>query len=225
ERVIATGENEAAPARDHGVDETMDRAAPVPHDDNHIPTEDEHGAAAPGTQAHAGEGMPEARGDGRRRGGRGRGRDREREPREDAAPMVDDVAGRGTGDDAETPALSQRVEERAIEQPRPRADEQWQAEAPPRAAMADAGPYALPLDSLVAVAEAAGLQWVNSDAGKIEAAQQALAAVSPPTHARRETPAAAIANEGPLVLVETKKDLSQVKLPFETMAPDAPGRL
>ena len=46
--------------------------------------------------------------------------------------------------------------------------------------------YALPLDSLVAVAESAGLQWVNSDAGKIEAAQSAMAADAPPIHAPRE---------------------------------------
>ncbi len=46
--------------------------------------------------------------------------------------------------------------------------------------------YALPLDSLAAVAEAAGLQWVNSDAAKIEAAQSAMAADAPPAHVPRE---------------------------------------
>ena len=85
---------------------------------------------------------------------------------------------------------------------------------------AAATPYALPLDSLAAVAEAAGLQWVNSDAAKIEAAQSALAADAPPTRVPREIRTVAASEDGPLVLVETKKDLSQVKLPFET----APAR-
>ena len=47
----------------------------------------------------------------------------------------------------------------------------------PRRAPATAS-YALPLDSLVAVAESAGLQWVNSDAAKIQAAQAAMAATA-----------------------------------------------
>jgi ribonuclease E len=32
----------------------------------------------------------------------------------------------------------------------------------------------------------------------------------------RERPAPVVIDEGPLVLVETRRDLSQVKLPFET---------
>ena len=36
--------------------------------------------------------------------------------------------------------------------------------------------FVLPTDSLQAVAEAAGLQWVNSDAEKIRAVQAAMAA-------------------------------------------------
>ena len=78
--------------------------------------------------------------------------------------------------------------------------------------------YALPMDSLVAVAESAGLQWVNSDAEKMRSAQEAMAAAPAEIRVPREVAKAAPADEGPLVLVETKKDLSQFKLPFEQQA-------
>ena len=77
-------------------------------------------------------------------------------------------------------------------------------------------PFVLPMDSLQAVAEAAGLQWVNSDADKIRAVQAAMASEPPVVHAPRERKPVVAADEGPLVLVETRKDLSQFKLPFET---------
>jgi ribonuclease E len=89
--------------------------------------------------------------------------------------------------------------------------------------MAPATPYSLPLDSLVAVAESAGLQWVNSDAAKIEAAQAAMAAAAEPIRVPRDIPPVAAMDDGPLVLVETKKDLSQVKLPFETTPRETQG--
>ncbi|HEY2560318.1 MAG TPA: Rne/Rng family ribonuclease [Caldimonas sp.] len=89
--------------------------------------------------------------------------------------------------------------------------------------LARAEPYALPIDSLAAVAESAGLQWVNSDAGKIEAAQAAMAATPKPARVPREIVAVAAVDEGPLVMVETKKDLAQVKLPFETTAEETQG--
>ena len=74
----------------------------------------------------------------------------------------------------------------------------------------------LPTDSLQAVAEAAGLQWVSSDAEKIRAAQAEMAAAPAPVHVPRERKPVESVDNGPLVLVETRKDLSQVKLPFET---------
>jgi len=86
-----------------------------------------------------------------------------------------------------------------------------------------AEPYALPIDSLAAVAESAGLQWVNSDASKIAAAQAAIAALPTPARVPREIVAVAAIDEGPLVMVETKKDLGQVKLPFETAAQETQG--
>ena len=92
---------------------------------------------------------------------------------------------------------------------------------PAAAAAAAAVDYVLPIDSLVAVADGAGLQWVNSDAEKIRAAQAAMAAMPAPIHVAREIRKVELADEGPLVLVETKKDLSQVRLPFENQAPNA----
>jgi ribonuclease E len=74
--------------------------------------------------------------------------------------------------------------------------------------------FTLPLDELTEIAARSGLQWVNSDADKIAAAQAAIAAEPAPIHVPRERPALVIADEGPLVLVETRKDLRNLNLPF-----------
>jgi ribonuclease E len=86
------------------------------------------------------------------------------------------------------------------------------AAAEPSVAM----PYVLPLASLHAVAAASGLAWINSDADKARAVQDAMAREPQPVHVPRERPPLVRNDEGPLVLVETRKDLSQIKLPFET---------
>ncbi|MFY9513238.1 MAG: hypothetical protein WAQ05_19930, partial [Rubrivivax sp.] len=77
-------------------------------------------------------------------------------------------------------------------------------------------PFVLPTDALTALAQDAGLQWVHSDSEKVSAAQAAIAAEPKPIHVPREPKPPVIVDEGPLVLVETRKDLSQLKLPFET---------
>ena len=79
-----------------------------------------------------------------------------------------------------------------------------------------AEPFVLNADQLNAVAEASGLQWVGSDRAKILAAQEAMAREPKPAHVPREAKPVAAVDTGPLVLVETRKDLSQFKLPFET---------
>ena len=79
-------------------------------------------------------------------------------------------------------------------------------------------PYRLPTDELRQLAGSAGLEWVLSDAEKIRAVQEAMAAEPPPVRVPREPRRQVLADEGPLVLVETKKDLSQLKLPFEASA-------
>ncbi|KRD27015.1 ribonuclease E [Acidovorax sp. Root267] len=75
--------------------------------------------------------------------------------------------------------------------------------------------FALPIDELQQVAAASGLQWVNSDVDKIAAVQAAIAAEPKPIRVPRERPPAVVLDEGPLVLVETRRDLSAMKLPFE----------
>jgi ribonuclease E len=76
----------------------------------------------------------------------------------------------------------------------------------------------LPLSELQGIAQAAGLEWVNSDADKILAAQEAIASEPRPVHVPRERKPAVVIDDGPLVLVETRKDLNQVSLPFEQQA-------
>jgi len=71
------------------------------------------------------------------------------------------------------------------------------------------------MDALHALATEVGLQWVNSDADKIRAAQDAIANAPRPVHVPRERKPVAMLDDGPLILVETRKDLSQVTLPFD----------
>ncbi len=87
------------------------------------------------------------------------------------------------------------------------------------APMAASAPFILPIDALQAIAQGAGLSWVNSDADKIHAVQEAIANEPKPVHVPRERKPAVLQDDGPLILVETRKDLSQTTLPFET----APG--
>jgi ribonuclease E len=93
-----------------------------------------------------------------------------------------------------------------------------EAPAPSTAPRVLAEPYVLPVAQLHQIAQSSGLQWVNSDADKIAAAQAAIAAQPQPVHVPRERKPMVVVDEGPLVLVETRKDLSQMKLPFETAA-------
>jgi ribonuclease E len=65
------------------------------------------------------------------------------------------------------------------------------------------------------VAADSGLQWIGSDPAKIAAVQAQITAEPKPVHIPRERPpGVAIANE-PLVMVETKRDLGEMKLPFQ----------
>jgi ribonuclease E len=93
----------------------------------------------------------------------------------------------------------------------------------PALVAAPAETFVLATDQLAAVAQSAGLEWVSSDAEKIKAAQEAMASEPPPPHAPREPKPSASIDEGPLVLVETRKDLSQVKLPFESASGGTAG--
>ncbi len=182
-----------------------------------------------------------AEGEGRRGGrSRDRyGRDRrergDRAPREDAGMAGNGIGAEGMGDAQPQAAQSQGMQPQAAQ---PQAAQPQVAqmafdmqEAAPAAvqpvavqpivSMAPATQtqlaapqvqsYELPLDQLAQVAESSGLQWVNSDAEKIAAVQAAMAAEPKPAHVPRERPPVIVVSEGPLVLVETKRDLSSMK--------------
>ena len=118
---------------------------------------------------------------------------------------------------------AEHAEEHAEVQPEAKAEAH--AEAPQQVpapvpaaqpkATAAAEAYELPMTRLQSIAAGAGLEWVNSDADKIAAVHAAMAAEPAAIHVPREMKAAVVIDEGPLVLVETRKDLSQMKLPFE----------
>ncbi|WP_312843196.1 Rne/Rng family ribonuclease [Diaphorobacter nitroreducens] len=89
------------------------------------------------------------------------------------------------------------------------------AVAPATGGMPRVQTFTLPVDTLQQVAQASGLQWVNSDAQKIAAAQAAIAAEPKPVHVPRERAPVVVLDEGPLVLVETRRDLGAMQLPFD----------
>jgi ribonuclease E len=161
-------------------------------------------------------------------GGRRRGRGRDRYRRE---PRADGLPAEGAAIETTAPQPAEAATEFADEAPRaPRAAYVPHPSLPP-AAVSTAStaaspevsvrapvvvePFVLPIDTLQSIAQGSGLQWVNSDAQKIAAAQAAMAAEPKPVHKPRERKPAVVVDEGPLVLVETRKDLSQLKLPFE----------
>ena len=76
-------------------------------------------------------------------------------------------------------------------------------------------PFVLPIDEMQQVAQGSGLQWVLSDADKVAAVQAAIAAEPRPVRVPRERPPAVVLDDGPLVLVETRRDLRDLQLPFE----------
>ena len=82
-------------------------------------------------------------------------------------------------------------------------------------AMPKVQPFELPLQDLIQVASGSGLEWVNSDADKVALVRAAIAAEPKPVHVPRERPPVVVIDEGPLVLVETRRDLREMKLPFE----------
>ncbi|MCB2016978.1 MAG: ribonuclease E/G, partial [Hydrogenophaga sp.] len=76
-------------------------------------------------------------------------------------------------------------------------------------------PYTVSIEELTGIAQGSGLEWINSDESKVAAAQAAIAAEPKPIHVPREPRPVMVVDEGPLVLVETRKDLREVVLPFE----------
>lgn len=142
------------------------------------------------------------------RGERGERAERQERPVQDAAP------------EAAAPAPAEPVAPAAPrEAVTPRVAAAAQAPAPAAAPIARGlprvQPYTLPLGDLNQIAGGAGLLWVNSDADKVAAVQAAIAAEPQPVHTPRERPAPVVIDEGPLILVETRKDLRDMSLQFE----------
>jgi len=87
--------------------------------------------------------------------------------------------------------------------------------APARQGLPKVQAFTVSIDELNQVAQASGLEWVNSDAAKVAQVQAAIAAEPKPIHVPREIKPVVLVDEGPLVLVETRKDLRNMPLPFE----------
>jgi ribonuclease E len=147
---------------------------------------------------------------GRDRGGRGERGDRGgRGPREELPQQAEPAPVTPEGIETERPAEPARAAPVAAP-----------ARAPVQAAPATRGlprvqPFALPMDELSQVAQSSGLQWVNSDASKVAMVQAAIAAEPKPVHVPRARPAPIVIDEGPLILVETRRDLRNLPLPME----------
>jgi len=78
--------------------------------------------------------------------------------------------------------------------------------------------FVLPTSELHELASVAGLEWVQSNEESVRSVQAAMAAEPKPVHQARIIKPVVLDDVGPLVLVETRKDLSQMKLPFEAAA-------
>jgi ribonuclease E len=203
-----------------------------PADPVAIPAEAGMDATAEPGEPMGDDGAPAAEGE--REGGRRRNRSR-RDRRDDELASPLDGSAPAEASPAATDMAEVAVERDVAAAARTAshfADEapvQAQAQAPAAAVRAQQQPtavatverFVLPEGALHAVAESAGLQWVNSDSEKIRAVQEAMAREPKPVHIPREPRPVVMIDEGPLVLVETRKDLAQFKLPFETSSSTA----
>jgi len=146
------------------------------------------------------------------------GRDRRRR-QEDGSADVSQSDAAASGTSAEAPmqtAAEPRDSVEPIASIAPATAPQKTPAAPAVGGMPKVGAYALAVSELEAVASQSGLIWVNSDAEKIAKVQAAIAAEPAPIHVPRERVPAALVDHGPLILVETKRDLSQMKMPFDS---------
>jgi ribonuclease E len=173
-----------------------------------------------GDREDAGDGH-DGRADGRRRRGRNRG-ERPVDFSGDA-PMEASMSSADGGDppavaaqvsavQGSTPADSGIAAPAAVASPSVASPTAAGAGTPVRPAVE---PFVLPLAALQSLAQQAGLEWVHSDGDKVRSVQDAMAAEPKPVHVPRERKPVVLADDGPLVLVETRKDLSQLRMPFD----------
>lgn len=137
-----------------------------------------------------------------------------------AAAVVTEAVEVDVAPVVEVPAVAQVAEPVAVPVAAPVAeavpDAVAQAPAVVVPAVVVAPPYVLQLDELAAVARSAGLEWINSDTDKVRAVQEAIANTPAPVRQPREPRPVVVVDEGPLILVETRRDLAGLRLPFET---------
>ncbi|MGA8516038.1 MAG: ribonuclease E/G, partial [Burkholderiaceae bacterium] len=170
------------------------------------------------------QGDPNERRDGERRPRDRNGRD-SRERDSQGSGIGSERQGNPDGDAAYAQNVAQAPVERAQEATQSRAPAappvkpvSSPAQSATPISMPKISSYALPISDMAQVASSSGLQWVNSNPEKIAAVQAQIAAEPKPVHIPRERPPAVVIDNAPLVLVETKRDLRDMKLPFEAAA-------
>jgi ribonuclease E len=158
----------------------------------------------------------------RDRYGRDRGERGERRERSDHAPADNGMEANNTPSPADhspaAPAAQAYAAAPAPQAAKPVAPSSGPAHDSAPRAMPKVASYALPLADMAQVANGSGLEWVNSNPEKIAAVQAQIAAEPKPVHIPRERPPAVVIDDTPLVLVETKRDLRNMTLPFEVAA-------
>ena len=92
--------------------------------------------------------------------------------------------------------------------------------APAPAPAETEAPFVLPVASMEQVAQSSGLQWVHTDTDKVAAVQAAIAAEPAPVHVPRERAPVAVQEDAALVMVETRRDLGSMQLPFDQQPPE-----
>ena len=198
--------------RGRGRGERQDRA---PRDEASSIAE----AAAPAANEAASEGNTDVA---PQQGNEAAGESRERRSR--------DRYGRDRGNRGERSSRPPRNEEHAQEA-LPFAEAPVATVAPEAAAVAPAAAsvvatatmprvtrFELPLEELAQIAQNSGLQWVNSNAERVATVAAAIAAEPKPVHVPRARPAPVALDDRPLILVETRRDLRDMTLPFEEAA-------
>jgi ribonuclease E len=144
------------------------------------------------------------------------GRDRRErngsQPRSDITP--EDQKSEGTANNIATSPRSP-IEGRSQTNVTLPATEGFPIEAGLPSGMPKVKAYNLPQHELQTLAREAGLEWIGSDPEKVALAQSVIASTPAPVHVPRERKPVILAEEGPLILVETRKDLSSVTLPFD----------
>jgi ribonuclease E len=197
---------------------------------------------AQGERTEGGDRQQGERPEGERRERRSRdryGRDRrerggeraERSPQETAQAEFFDanqqLAGAESARDATEFVANEQLAQTPIHAPAPasapvtapaKAPMASQPSTPAVSGMPKVGSFALPVAEMDTIASGAGLQWINSNPERIAAVKAQIAAEPKPIHIPRERPPAVVIDAGPLVLVETKRDLRNMTLPFEQAA-------